>query len=67
MHFFMWGHMTTLTTYSMGKRNCRDQLIEKIHAGFDEVGNNMENYNWEGELWQRTELCIAQGDHIEQL
>lgn len=37
-------------TYSIGNPNCRYQLIEKIHTAFDDVKNNMENYNWEREF-----------------
>lgn len=67
LDFFMWGHVKTLT-YSTGKPDNRDQLIQNIHAAFNEVKNNMENYNWERELRRRIELCIAQGGgHIEQL
>lgn len=34
----------------MGKPINMTQIIQKIYVAFYEVKNNMENYNWEGEL-----------------
>lgn len=66
MDFFIWGHLKTVV-YSKNKPTTKDELLQRIHASFDEIKGNMEKYNWQMELKRRVDLCITEsGRHVEK-